>query len=130
MSRSHRAIRWFAAQLPGAATLAMLAPVALADAADPATGTDGFDEIALLFLSVPGYVLLQLGLARWTSGGWRKAALVPALLMVPIIGFTVLAFAAQSNLWPLLLLFASPVACLYLIVFAIILVIARIARPA
>jgi hypothetical protein len=33
---------------------------------------------ALIFLGVPGYFLLQTALTFWTSGGWRRATLVPA----------------------------------------------------
>jgi hypothetical protein len=64
--------------------------------------------------SVPAYCLLQ-ALALWRlRGGWRAAAIVPAVPMAGIVVHAVLAFLAQSNLFPLLLLFASPPASLYL----------------
>jgi hypothetical protein len=48
--------------------------------------------------------------------------------MVPIVVYTVLAFAAQSNLWPLLLLLSTPLAFLYLIFLSVILLLRRLAR--
>jgi hypothetical protein len=89
---------------------------------------DQCDPFDLIFLAIPGYFLLQATLTLGTSGGWRKATLVPAAIMVPVLAYTVLAFAAQSNLWPLLLLLSAPLACLYLVVLGIILLLARIAR--
>ena len=88
----------------------------------------GFDPFDLIFLCVPGYFLLQVALARGTSGWRRKAALVPAVIMVPILAYTVLAFAAQSNLWPLLMLLSAPLAFLYLVVLSAILLLCRLAR--
>jgi fumarate reductase subunit C len=86
------------------------------------------DAVDLMFLSVPGYFLLQAALTFWTSRGWRLATLVPAVIMVPILAYTVLAYAAQSNLWPLLLLFSAPPAFLYLVVLSLILLLWRLAR--
>ena len=88
-------------------------------------GSDPFD---LIFLCVPGYFLLQAALTRGTSGWRRKATLVPAVIMVPILAYTVLAFAAQSNLWPLLMLLSAPLAFLYLVVLSVILLLCRLAR--
>jgi hypothetical protein len=86
------------------------------------------DPFDLIFLAIPGYFLLQAALTFWTSGGWRKATLVPAVFMVPVLAYTVLALAAQSNLWPLPLLLSAPLACLYLVVLGIVLLLARLAR--
>jgi hypothetical protein len=88
------------------------------------------DPFDLIFLAIPGYFLLQAALTYWTSGGWRKATLVPAVIMVPVLVYTVLAFAAQSNLWPLLLILSAPLACLYLVVVGVILLLVRLARSA
>lgn len=90
--------------------------------------TGGFDPFDLIFLCVPGYFLLQAALTLRTSGGWRKASLVPAVIMVPIVVYTALAFAAQSNLWPLLMLLSAPLAFLYLIFLSVILLLRRLAR--
>jgi hypothetical protein len=97
---------------------------ALSGASEPG----GFDPFALIFLCVPGYFLLQAALTFRTSGGWRKATLVPAVIMAPVVAITVLAFAAQSNLWPLLLILTAPLACLYLVVLSSILLLRRLAR--
>jgi hypothetical protein len=48
-------------------------------------------------------------------GIWRKAALVPLLTMVPLFAYTVYALIAGSNLWPLIMLFITPVLSLHLI---------------
>jgi len=79
---------------------------------------------------VPGYFVLQAALTWRTSGGWRKASLLPAVLMIPILAYTVLAFAAQSNLWPLLLIFTAPLGFLYLVVFGLVLLLRNLARAA
>jgi hypothetical protein len=89
--------------------------------------TGGFDPFDLIFLCVPGYFLLQAALTFRTSGRWRKASLVPAVIMVPILAITVLAFAAQSNLWPLLLILTAPLAFLYLVALSAILLLRRLA---
>lgn len=62
--------------------------------------TGGFDPVDLIFLCVRGYFLRQLALALRTSGGWRKASLVPAAVMVPMVALTGTGVAAQSELWP------------------------------
>ena len=59
-----------------------LGPAAASDQAqfsEPA----GSDPLDLIFLCVPGYLLLQAALTLGTSGSWRKATLVPAVVMVP-----------------------------------------------
>lgn len=94
-----------------------------------AAGEPGrFDPFDLIFLCVPGYFLLQAVLTYRTAGGWRKATVAPAVIMVPILAYTVLAFAAQSNLWPLLLLLTAPLAFLYLVVLSVILLVRRLAK--
>jgi hypothetical protein len=115
------------------AWVAELTPAQRQRMAETLTAADeprGFDPFDLIFLCVPGYFLLQAALTYWTSGGWRKATLVPAVIIVPILAYTVLAFAAQSNLWPLLLLLSAPLACLYLVVLGVILLLARLTRAA
>lgn len=66
-------------------------------------------------LAIPGYAVLQWQLARRWTGGWRVAALAPLVVMAPLAIHAALAFAAQSNLWPILLIFTSPLAFLYLL---------------
>lgn len=70
----------------------------------------------LLVVATPGYLLLQVLLARWWRGRWRVAALLPLLVMVPAYVFCIIALLAGSNLWPLVVLFLSPVAFAWLLV--------------
>jgi hypothetical protein len=72
--------------------------------------------LMLLTLSIPGYIALQvIAWARW-KGGWRWAALVPLVGMGAVFVYTLFALLAGSNLWPLMLLFLSPLACAWLLV--------------
>jgi hypothetical protein len=100
----------------------------LAATLSDASEAGGWDPFDLIFLCVPGYFLLQVALARGTSGWRRKAALAPAVIMVPILAYTVLALAAQSNLWPLVMLLTAPLAFAYLVVLSVILLLWRLAR--
>ncbi len=72
----------------------------------------------LVVASIPFYWALQIWMARQYRGGWRWAALAPLMVMAPVLAFTIFAFAAQSNLWPLTMIFTSPVAALYLLFVA------------
>jgi hypothetical protein len=68
----------------------------------------------LMLLALPGYFVLQLlALVRW-RGGWRRAAAATLVVMLPATGHSLFALAEGSNLWPLVTIFASPIACLYL----------------
>jgi hypothetical protein len=71
--------------------------------------------VSLMFLSVPGYFVAQAFGAFFLRGGWRKAALAPLVLMVPVIGFIVFGVLAGSNIVPVLLIFTAPFAMLYFI---------------
>ena len=70
----------------------------------------------LAMVAVPGYWVLQFFLAKHYDGGWRIAALVPLVVMVPLLAYTAFAFVAGSNLWPLMLILASPLAFVYLVI--------------
>jgi uncharacterized membrane protein YdbT with pleckstrin-like domain len=69
-------------------------------------------------LSIVGYLVLQPLTGFRLSGGWRIAALVPLIAVVPIVVHAAYAFAQRSNLWPLGLIFFMPFAFLYLLVVA------------
>jgi hypothetical protein len=72
------------------------------------------------YVSALAYIPLQVYTGiRW-RGIARIAALVPLLLMVPVFAFTAHAFAQQSNLWPILLIFAAPVGTGYLVILIVI----------
>lgn len=75
----------------------------------------GLILFALMYLSVPAYVVLQFYAPWRLAGGWRIASAAPLALMAPVLIATAYFYAMQSNLWPLYLLFASPVACLGLL---------------
>ena len=47
-------------------------------------------------------------------------ALLPLLLMIPVFVITALAYAQQSNLWPILLIFAAPLGTGYLVILMVI----------
>jgi hypothetical protein len=80
----------------------------------------GLDLLVLLAgWSVPGYFVLQaVLLLRW-RGPWRQAAALPLLGMVPLLAYTLFALLAGSNLWPLMLIFLTPLALLYLLVLVV-----------
>jgi hypothetical protein len=88
-------------------------------AATVAESEEGFDGWGLLVMlmgwSVPGYFVLQGWMLARYRDGWRKAALVPLALMIPLAAYTLFALLAGSNLWPLALIFLTPLAFLYLL---------------
>lgn len=72
--------------------------------------------LSIIALSIPGYIALQVvAWARW-KGGWRWAALVPLVVMAGAFAVSLLALFAGSNLWPIWLIFLSPLACLWLLI--------------
>lgn len=72
--------------------------------------------VMILMWSVPGYFVVQVLLLRRWQDGWRKAAVVPIGPMILVLGYTVYAFLAGSNIFPLVLIFTAPFALAYLIV--------------
>lgn len=79
----------------------------------------GFDMLDILFplmaWTIPLYFFLQIYMLKKYQGAWRKAALAPLLVMAPLLAYTGIALFAKSNLWPLMMLFVTPVLALYLI---------------
>lgn len=75
-----------------------------------------FDGILFLVLSVSvfGYPILQI-YSLWKDG-WKSLSGIPLLGMLPLLLYTAFAFVMESNLWPLLFLFACPFAFLYLLI--------------
>jgi hypothetical protein len=64
--------------------------------------------------AIPAYFVLQpVFLLRW-RGGWRKAALVPLLLALPALVFSLFALTQGSNLWPITLIISAAIGSLYL----------------
>jgi hypothetical protein len=75
-----------------------------------------FDFLGLaIMLCVPGYFVLQAALPLRLRGGWRKAALVPLVGAIPALLHAMTALAAGSNIWPIVFIFFSFLACLYLL---------------
>jgi hypothetical protein len=68
----------------------------------------------IVTMAIPAYFVVQPAmLLRW-RGGWRKAALVPLLLTVPALVFSLFALTRGSNLWPITLIFTTAIGTLYL----------------
>ena len=79
-----------------------------------------------VMLTVPAYFVLQTALLVRYSGGWRKAVAAPLLLVIPILIYTAFAFLKGSNLFPVVLILASPFAFFYLL---IVLILHRLSNP-
>jgi hypothetical protein len=71
--------------------------------------------VMLMGWSVPGYFILQIYMWIKYRDHWRKAALLPLWVMVPLFAYSLFALYAGSNLWPLMLIFLSPFAFIYLL---------------
>jgi hypothetical protein len=67
-----------------------------------------------LMWSPIAYLVAQVVALRRFQGGWFMAALVPLAPMAVVLVYTLSAFLAGSNLFPLVLIFTSPIAFLYL----------------
>jgi hypothetical protein len=64
------------------------------------------------------YCAIQIFAIFWLRGGWRLAGLLPVPLMAYVVYVTDDAYRQHSNLWPLLLIFASPVMFIILAVLS------------
>lgn len=73
-------------------------------------------DLVFMFIGliVPGYFVLQIYMGVAYKQGWRKAALFPLIIMVPILIYSLFALLQGANLWPIFLIFASPFGFLYL----------------
>lgn len=80
------------------------------------TGAGGDLIVTLMGASIPAYLLLQAFLLLRLRGGWRKAAMLPLAGMIPLALFTIAGAIAGAGLWPLMMLFLTPVAVGYLVV--------------
>lgn len=81
------------------------------------SGNDTVGEAIILigfWGGVLGYPLLQFFAIRRMHGGWRFLAFLPLVLMAIVFTFTVVALYQESNLWPIVLIFASPLVLVYL----------------
>jgi hypothetical protein len=111
---------WVARLSQAQADLARESVQAARAAADD-EGWSGFGLVILLMgWSIPGYIVLQIHALRKYREGWRRAALVPLIATIPAFGHAAIALAANSNLWPLVMLFVTPLAFLYLVGLALV----------
>jgi len=83
--------------------------------------TIGTMLLGILFLlimwgPVVAYLVLQIRALMKLRGGRRIFAAIPLLFMIPVYVVTIIALSQGSNLWPLILIFASPVACVWLVI--------------
>ena len=62
-----------------------------------------------------GYPILQYIAIKRMSGVWRVFAYLPLIPMAVVIVVTVILLAQESNIWPVVLIFVSPVILVYLI---------------
>lgn len=70
--------------------------------------------------AVLAYFPLQIYTAFRLRGAMRIIGLLPIVLMVPVLKATANAYAEKSNLWPILMIFASPFAAGFLIVLLVV----------
>jgi hypothetical protein len=94
--------------------------------------TPGWSETLVVMAmgwSVPGYFIAQVWTLWRFRGGWQVAASIPLLVMLPVLGYTVIAFLAKSNLFPLVLIFTAPLAFGYLLVILFLRRAANRANP-
>jgi tellurite resistance protein TehA-like permease len=61
------------------------------------------------------YVLAQIFVPFRLRGAWRGLSLLPVPVMAYVVYATVGAFNEHSNMWPILLIIASPVAAFFLV---------------
>ncbi|MFZ0738774.1 MAG: hypothetical protein WA002_01220 [Candidatus Acidiferrales bacterium] len=70
----------------------------------------------VVMLSIPTYFILQIVLLWRMHDGWRKVVAIPVVPMAIVVAYTIYAYLDGSNLFPLVLIFTSPVALIYLLV--------------
>lgn len=90
--------------------------------APPPGGDDGWLMlfVHLMFYSVPAYLLAQ-AYALWRMRGrWNVAVWLPAIFMAAMYAWVVFGVIAGSNIVPIVLVFTSPIALLYVLVLLIV----------
>ncbi len=74
----------------------------------------------LIWLTIPAYVVVQVVALMRSSRGSRLAASLPLFVLVPVFVYAAVGLVQGNNLWPLWMLFASPIAPLYVAVVALL----------
>lgn len=77
-------------------------------------------SISSRFLSFPLYLVLQAIAIKKSTGIWKWIAGIPLVPMIFITLATIIAAFNGANTWPLLLLFLSPLAFLYMCTYIIL----------
>jgi uncharacterized integral membrane protein len=72
-----------------------------------------------IFGGLLGYPILQVLAIRRMRGGWLVLALLPLLVMIPVLFVTFQALSHGSNLWPIILIFVAPALLAYLIILLV-----------
>jgi hypothetical protein len=85
----------------------------------PTPAWQGMLFFALMWSPV-AYLVAQVVALRRFQGGWWVAALVPLVPMAIALLYTVSAYRSGSNLFPLVLIFTSPIAFLYLVALMVL----------
>lgn len=67
-----------------------------------------------------GYPILQIIAVAGSKGIMRVLALLPLAVMVIVFSVTIMGFIQESNLWPIFLIFISPVVLIYLFILIVI----------
>lgn len=71
------------------------------------------------------YVVLQLVTVVSIKRNWRVIAMLPVPIMIGVLLWTIYAYRSGSNLWPIVMIFASPLAILGVLVIWIAMWIAQ-----
>lgn len=66
------------------------------------------------------YPILQIIAVSGSKGIMRSLALLPLAVMAMIFTVTIIGYVQESNLWPIFVIFSSPVAVIYLFIIVII----------
>ena len=72
--------------------------------------------MGVALVALLAYPKLQWMSHRRLGGRWRIFGYLPLVVMTAVVLYTLVAFAAESNLWPLVLIFTAPLASAYLAV--------------
>ena len=66
------------------------------------------------------YPILQIIAITGSKGIIRVLALIPLAVMIIVFTVTIVGFAQESYLWPIFLIFISPVVLIYLFILVVI----------